>query len=312
MTLLPIAEAQARLFALASRLAVEDGPLAPSRRPLGRRRRPRRAAPSPRPTSPRWTATRSASPTCPAPGGSIGESAAGRPFAGTVGAGEATRIFTGAAMPAGADTVLIQEEAARDGDTPAPRRRRPRASRPQHPPPRPRLHTRRPPDRTPASASPPLASPSPRPAAIATLPVRRRVRVAIAATGDELVAPGARSPATQLPESNGADARRHARRSARRHHRPRHPPRPARRADAPPSPASTPTCSSPPAARRSAITTSSAPRSRPPAARIDFWRIALRPGKPMMAGRLGDADGARPARQSRLRLRHRRSSSSAR
>ena len=38
---------------------------------------------------------------------------------------------------------------------------------------------------------------------------------------------------------------------------------------------------------------------------IDFWRIALRPGKPMMAGRLGDAVGARPARQSGVSLRHR-------
>ncbi len=47
----------------------------------------------------------------------IGESAAGRGFAGTVGAGEAVRIFTGAPVPAGADTVLIQEDAERlDGN----------------------------------------------------------------------------------------------------------------------------------------------------------------------------------------------------
>ena len=59
---------------------------------------------------------RSASPTWPAPGRVIGESAAGHPFDGTVDAYQATRIFTGAAMPAGADTVLIQEEAGRDGD----------------------------------------------------------------------------------------------------------------------------------------------------------------------------------------------------
>lgn len=47
----------------------------------------------------------------------IGESAAGRAFQGTVHAGEAVRIFTGAPLPHGADTVVIQEEAARDGDT---------------------------------------------------------------------------------------------------------------------------------------------------------------------------------------------------
>jgi len=40
----------------------------------------------------------------------VGASAAGSPFAGAVGAGEAVRIFTGAAAPAGADHVVIQEE----------------------------------------------------------------------------------------------------------------------------------------------------------------------------------------------------------
>jgi molybdopterin molybdotransferase len=46
----------------------------------------------------------------------IGESFAGRPFDWTVGAGEAVRIFTGAVMPAGADTVVMQERAEeRDG-----------------------------------------------------------------------------------------------------------------------------------------------------------------------------------------------------
>ena len=41
----------------------------------------------------------------------IGTSAAGHGFAGTVGPGETVRIFTGAPVPAGADTVLIQEDA---------------------------------------------------------------------------------------------------------------------------------------------------------------------------------------------------------
>jgi molybdopterin molybdotransferase len=41
----------------------------------------------------------------------IGESAAGRGFAGAVGAGEAVRIFTGAPIPKGADAVLLQEDA---------------------------------------------------------------------------------------------------------------------------------------------------------------------------------------------------------
>ena len=46
----------------------------------------------------------------------IGESNAGGPFAGTVGAGEAARIFTGASVPTGADAVVIQEDTERSGD----------------------------------------------------------------------------------------------------------------------------------------------------------------------------------------------------
>jgi len=46
----------------------------------------------------------------------IGEVAAGHPFTGNVGKGEAARIFTGGVIPAGSDTVVIQENAARDGD----------------------------------------------------------------------------------------------------------------------------------------------------------------------------------------------------
>ncbi len=41
----------------------------------------------------------------------VGQSAAGHGFSGAVGPGEAVRIFTGAPLPAGADTVLIQEDA---------------------------------------------------------------------------------------------------------------------------------------------------------------------------------------------------------
>jgi molybdopterin molybdotransferase len=45
----------------------------------------------------------------------IGESAAGHPFTGKIGAGEAIRIFTGAAVPEGADAILIQENARAEG-----------------------------------------------------------------------------------------------------------------------------------------------------------------------------------------------------
>src|SRR5215210_231633 len=47
----------------------------------------------------------------------IGEIAAGHAFGGNVGAGEAARIFTGGVVPPGADTVVIQENTRRDGET---------------------------------------------------------------------------------------------------------------------------------------------------------------------------------------------------
>ncbi|MGH7057416.1 MAG: molybdopterin molybdotransferase MoeA, partial [Acetobacteraceae bacterium] len=44
-----------------------------------------------------------------------GSAPAGHPFAGTVASGEAVRIFTGSVVPAGADTVVIQENAIGQG-----------------------------------------------------------------------------------------------------------------------------------------------------------------------------------------------------
>ena len=46
----------------------------------------------------------------------IGESAAGRGFRGRVGDGEAVRIFTGAPLPEGGDTIVIQENTTREGN----------------------------------------------------------------------------------------------------------------------------------------------------------------------------------------------------
>lgn len=45
----------------------------------------------------------------------VGEVAAGRPFAGRVGPGEAVRIFTGGVVPDGADAVVIQEDTVAEG-----------------------------------------------------------------------------------------------------------------------------------------------------------------------------------------------------
>jgi len=47
----------------------------------------------------------------------VGESAAGHGFAGRLGAGEAVRIFTGAPLPEGSDAVVMQEDTDAAGDT---------------------------------------------------------------------------------------------------------------------------------------------------------------------------------------------------
>ncbi len=47
----------------------------------------------------------------------VGNSFAGNPFEGEVKSGEAVRIMTGAVVPSGADTVIMQEEAERSADT---------------------------------------------------------------------------------------------------------------------------------------------------------------------------------------------------
>jgi molybdopterin molybdotransferase len=129
----------------------------------------------------------------------VGESAAGRAFAGAVRAGEAVRIFTGAPIPSGADAVVIQEDARREGDTAlvaAPPRAGDnvrvagldfavgetllRAGR--------RLTAR--------DVALAAAAHHPR------VWVRRRPRVAILATGDELVAPGEPIGPSQIVASN--------------------------------------------------------------------------------------------------------------
>ena len=46
----------------------------------------------------------------------VGAAPAGHPYAGMVGAGEAVRLFTGSVVPAGADAILLQEDAVRTDD----------------------------------------------------------------------------------------------------------------------------------------------------------------------------------------------------
>jgi molybdopterin molybdotransferase len=216
----------------------------------------------------------------------IGEVAAGRPFDTALRAGEAVRIFTGGVIPQGADAVIIQEDTVRDGDSiditeaaTLGRHIRPagvdfregdvllRAGR--------RLTDRD------LSLAAGMNYPE--------LPVRRRPKIAVLATGDELVMPGATPGPGQIVYSNGYALRALARSEGAE------------------------TVDLGIAADTIAATTDGIRRARDLGADIlvttggasvgdhdlvkqsleaegvamAFWRIAMRPGKPMMHGRLG-------------------------
>ncbi|MBW0005872.1 MAG: molybdopterin molybdotransferase MoeA [Hyphomicrobiales bacterium] len=130
----------------------------------------------------------------------IGMGAAGHPFAGTVGPRQAVRIFTGAPVPSGADAIVIQENTQPSGDgkvTVSATASVGRFVRPAgldfaagevlmakgH-----RISAR---DLALAAA-----------AGVSHLPVRCRPRVAILATGDELVRPGEELRPGQIVASN--------------------------------------------------------------------------------------------------------------
>ncbi len=115
MALLPVAEAQARLLALASPLPIERVPVAEALgRYLAEPLLARRTQPPGDLSAMDGYALRAAE--LPGPWRVVGESACGHPFDGSLGPGEAVRIATGALMPEGADMVLMQEDATREGE----------------------------------------------------------------------------------------------------------------------------------------------------------------------------------------------------
>ena len=139
----------------------------------------------------------------PGPWAVIGESAAGNPFAGTVTAGEAVRISTGALVPPGADMVLIQEDAAREDD----------GLRLTGPPPVPPARHIRPKGMDFIEGATLMAAGmriGPAQIALALtadlshLAVRRPLNLIVIDSGDELADPGQALAAHQLPASNSA------------------------------------------------------------------------------------------------------------
>lgn len=224
----------------------------------------------------------------PGPWTVIGESAAGASFAGHLGTGEAARIFTGAALPEGADTVIMQEDMAGNGDQvhlvvdlqlSAGK------------------HVRKAGEDFHAGQMLVAAGERLTAARIALaamgghgeVRVRRRIRVAMISTGDELVPPGTETDADHIPASNGVML--HALLANY----------PCEIIDLGIIPDNRNALTE--AFRRAAdadliLSTGGAsvgdhdhvkPALEAAGATIDFWKIAMRPGKPLMAGQLGNA-----------------------
>jgi len=288
VALIPVAEAQARMLALKPPLAVETVPLgAAAGRHAAADVHARRTQPALDLSAMDGYAIRFAE--RPGPWAVIGESAAGRGLAQALAPGEAARIFTGAPVPLGADAVLIQEEALREGD-----RLTMIGDGPRHP----GAHIRRAGsdfaegDRLIAAGAPIGA------AAIAlaasgghgALPVRVRPRIAILSTGDELVPAGEPAHGALLPASNGpmlAAMLGGMACSVTNHGIVR-------------DDLATIAAAFAAVAGQAdiVVTTGGAsvgdhdlvlPALRQAGAVIDFWKVRMKPGKPVMIGTLGDA-----------------------
>ncbi len=287
MTLLAVETAQAQLLAAISPLAPETVPLYAAagrhstREYKALRTQPPWAASAMDGYAIRW-ADRAG------PWTIVGEAAAGQSFRGVVGGGEATRILTGAPLPAGADTVVVQEDVERGGDT---------LLLTRDGPPFEGAHIRRAGldfsigdllvdagDRLTAARLGLLAA-----GGYGAVDIHRRPVVALLATGNELVPPGLPPGPDQIVSSNGVmlaalfDAAGATVIDAGIARDNRH------------------ELANAIAALTHAdliVTIGGAsvgdhdlvlPVLRELGATIDFWRLALRPGKPMLAGRLGGA-----------------------
>jgi molybdopterin molybdotransferase len=214
----------------------------------------------------------------------VGESAAGHGWPGTLGAGEAVRIFTGAPLPQGADTIVVQEEVAQDGAI---------ARLSGEGPPRLGAHIRAAGQDFAAgdtliAAGTRLSPPQLGLAAAAghgVLNVVRRPRVTMIATGDELVLPGTTPGPGQIVSANPAMLAALLRWAGADVTDPGLIPD---RADA--------LAAALTAADADLILTIGGasvgthdlvvPVLTGLGASIDFWKIALRPGKPLLAGTL--------------------------
>src|SRR6201991_1873019 len=216
----------------------------------------------------------------------IGEVAAGRPFDRAIGPGEAARIFTGGVIPDGADAVVIQEDTIADGNSIT-------------------ITEAASPGRNVRPAGVDFSEGdvllkagirlTDRDLSLAAsmnypeLPVRRRPKLALLATGDALGMPGQSPGPGQIVYSNGYALRALAR---------------AEGADTVDLGVAADTIEATTAGIRRAreagadilVTTGGASVGdhdlvktswKAERVKMAFWKIAMRPGKPMMHGRLG-------------------------
>ncbi|WP_293882354.1 gephyrin-like molybdotransferase Glp [Sphingomonas sp.] len=217
----------------------------------------------------------------------VGDSVAGTPYPNEIGPAQAARIFTGAAIPAGSDTVVIQENITRTGDTIILSGNGPKALGD---------HVRTAGSDFTIGATLIETGVLLTPARIAlaamgghdTIAVRRRLRVAIISTGSELVPPGVDAGPDRLPSSNAPMLATLLRTL------------PVDIVDLGIIPddlaqltaafMASGTCDI-------VVSTGGAsvgdhdlvrPALTAAGATLDFWKVAMRPGKPLMAGRLGD------------------------
>ena len=190
MKLLSVDEARARMLAEIAPLPVETVRLSESTgRVLAEDVSAVRDQPPFRASAMDGWAVRAAD--CPGALRIVGESAAGHGYERAIGPGEAVRIFTGAAVPEGGDAVVIQEDATREGDlvrvppATAGDNLRPAAGDFRRGQPLLEAGVRIDPWRLSLAAS----------AGRAELKVRRRPRVALISTGEEIIeAPGTPGP----------------------------------------------------------------------------------------------------------------------